>query len=101
MTWEYVTSAESDDKPGKTYAIDRREDGAMRCACERFRFTKGQIGTPGKTCKHLLAYQAAGGQEVFVQRLTQPSAPTRGTKVVGETFTFRRAITFGSMTGGR
>ncbi len=94
--WEHVTYAESDDKPGVEYEIMRRPDGFMKCACESFRFARGEFGTPSKTCKHIRTWRTGGdvanGQPVFVQRLVQPGPLVRGAKVAGETFTFRRAM---------
>lgn len=114
MTWTRVTFAESDAKPGKAYAIERREDGALRCACESFRFRRGEIGTVAKTCKHLDAFRALDfNAQLFASATTATaSVPTRtyrktargGTVVTEtrETFTFtRRAMNFGSVpTGG-
>ncbi len=85
--WTHVTFAESDSTPGEEYAIDRRVDGAWRCECLSFRFCKGRIGS-GKSCKHLRAWLGVEGAASTIEAVT--------VKATTETFTFRRAMRFGS-----
>ena len=105
--WTYVTSVESDTKPGKEYVIERRGDGAMRCACERFRFTRGEIGSTQKTCKHLLALNGMAAPVLASFKASQSVKETvrvaieSGGRSHMETFTFRRAISFDGSLGGR
>lgn len=92
MTWTYVTDVESDSRPGTFYAIKKRDDGTFGCACMAWRFNKA---TP-RTCKHLDAFRMA---HVGFDRHSTTLASTRPTiSVGGETFRFRRAISFGAIT---
>ena len=93
--WSGVTFAESDSEPGVEHAIERRPDGAHRCACMSFRFARGQVGSSSKSCKHLRAY--LGG--VIPPQAVAHLAPTVRT-VAGETFTFR-AMAFGGLRAAR
>lgn len=101
--WTFVTYAESDSEPGVEYVIDRRPDGAYRCACLSFRFARGLVGTPGKSCRHLRAYLAglAGDTAALMTAagLARP-ADVRTVRIAAETFTFRRAIAFGGLKAG-
>lgn len=88
--WTYLTYVESDTRPGTYYSIEARAgDGVLRCACHSFRFAPGQLGTPGKTCKHLVAYGAGAALNIFGKH-----GGTSSLKTAGETFTFRRAFSF-------
>lgn len=91
MTWTYITSVESDSTPGTQYQIKRRSDGALGCDCAAFRFSRGSIGL-GKRCKHVEAYLVG---EAVARNVTD-GRPERVEKqsYCGETFTFRRAISF-------
>lgn len=99
--WTHVTFSASDDKPGKEYEIERRWDGALRCSCESFRFKRGKLGTPAKTCKHMLALSASGRvpDDPLIAKGTAVTFTVKRetTKRTVETFTFRRAISFGGL----
>lgn len=108
MSWTHVTFAESDDKPGVEYEVERRADGAMKCGCMSFRFARGEFGSANKTCKHIREWSALAPSMVLdastpitrkvnvqVRRKTATGAPVVSAHV--ETFTFRRAITFGRL----
>lgn len=86
MTWTYVTDVESDSKPGTYYALKRRDDGVIGCACVAWRFNKQ---TP-RTCKHIDAWRAAQSTVSFTY-----APPVDRIAVGTEVFRFRRAISFG------
>ena len=91
--WEYLTSVESDSKPGRFYDIKRRlSDDVLGCACVSYRFCKGE-----KTCKHLDAYRL--GERVVAAVVNRGEVGRLVSQTVGgETFTFRRAISLKPLT---
>lgn len=108
VAWAHVTDVESDADPGTTYAIERRADGALRCACMAYRFCRGKQGDPAKTCKHIAAFTnaayTAGANSIVVRKSINDLAKARraGQPVTEtETFTLRRAITFEPLGSGR
>lgn len=89
--WEYVTSVESDSKPGERYRIQRRRsDGALGCDCHAFRFSHGAIGA-GKSCRHLAAFRLG---EHVIREVRATGGQVVSQSVAGEKFTFRRAMRF-------
>jgi hypothetical protein len=87
--WEHVAYVWSDSQPGKEYEVKRhRTTGALGCSCPAYRFVKGE-----KTCKHIEAYARVN----FTRDSTPLKCPRPSVSVGGETFTIRRAITFGEM----
>jgi hypothetical protein len=96
---EHVTFAASENDNGE-YEIARLPGGALACACMAYVFNKD---VP-KTCKHIGAYGAAAvsfSRHESVRRDAHGKLSPRPTITVGaETFTFRRAISFGALPTG-
>lgn len=103
VQWDYVTEVESDSEPGTWHEIKRRRtDGHLGCDCGRYRFAK----KANKTCQHIEAYRSLG---LTAQVLEAVGPASRAVEAVpayatarrgAETFTFKRAITFGSIPAG-
>lgn len=97
MKWTKVATVESDSERGKTYDIKRHPtSGAFGCGCTAYRFSRGV-----KTCKHLQALGLA--RSVFpaarpVEHFNRPPETVERVQLAGETFTVRRAITFGPLS---
>ena len=97
MTWEHVTYVASDSDPCAEYEIKRRtSDGQVGCSCMAYRFSKGV-----KSCKHMQAFLCSvvnanrpTPASVVRRSLTVPATLGRIESSNGETFTFRRAISF-------
>lgn len=93
--WTHVAFVESDSEPGVEHEIKRHADGRLGCACLSYRFARGE-----KTCKHLRAWRATsnlwvGGRgEVATAVRVTPGEIGAG----AETFTVRRAISFGAVS---
>jgi hypothetical protein len=92
MSWQHVAWVESDSEPGKRHEIKRRADGQLGCGCTAYRFSKGT-----KTCKHLRALGSITSDEA---RSRQKFERVQVRRLGAETFTVRRAITFGAIPGG-
>lgn len=84
--WTTVGEVASETDKGTTYAIKRAENGDLGCACASYRFAP----KTAKTCKHIEAWLA-------IKPVVQLHELVTGERVVvsGETFTVRRAISFG------
>ncbi len=50
--WELIDLIPS-DTTDEWYRIEQNRQGHRRCNCKNFRFCPGEIGTVGKTCKHI------------------------------------------------
>lgn len=47
------------ESSAKMYKVVRTDlGGHLMCSCMAFRFAKGEIGSPSKTCKHLKSIAA-------------------------------------------
>jgi len=53
VTYPVVALVPSDSNPLRSYKVSRRPEGLV-CSCMAFRFAHGELGSAGKTCKHLL-----------------------------------------------
>ena len=94
----HLTYAASEQDRSTEYEIATLPDGALACACMAFVFDQR---TP-KTCKHIGAYRAA--HVSFDRQSSVRREPRERITVGAETFTFRRAISFGAVPvakGGR
>jgi hypothetical protein len=61
-------------KGNSVYDIKRGRKG-LTCACMAFRFKKGEIGSPGKTCKHIeAAKKSCGGGYIVGLVVMEPRA---------------------------
>lgn len=96
--WVHVGEVESFTDSTERYEIKRRiADGHLGCSCLGYRFAKGV-----KTCKHLDAWTGQG-RVISVEPIARrPVATTHADTetridVRGETFTVRRAISFGGL----
>lgn len=84
----HLTFAESDERAGVEYEIAKLPDGNFACACMGFVFDKH---VP-KTCKHISAYAGVEPTGAFEGGTFSDAVVAQ---VAHETFTFRRAISFG------
>ena len=85
---QHVTYVESDQDAGKEYEIARLPGGNLACACHAYVFNRA---TP-KTCKHIEAFEA--GHVGAMAMIARADETTRRREHKGETFTFKRAISF-------
>jgi hypothetical protein len=98
----HLTFVDSDNLLGHEYEIARLPSGDLACACVAFAFNRR---TP-KTCKHIEAYQgldawAAKAATEAPENRHMPQSVVQA-KAAAETFTFRRAMSFGKIpTGGK
>jgi len=96
--WVHVGEVESFTDASERYEIKRRvADGHFGCACKGYRFSKGI-----KTCKHIDAWTGRGRVLSVHAIPPRPVAATHADtetriNVRGETFTVRRAISFGGL----
>ena len=96
MTWDSVADVESDSQRGVRYTIKRHPaTRRLGCSCMAYRFSPGSA----KTCKHIEVYRANPLTAAFEAAQSTLSVVHHD----GETFTFRRAISFGRVptTTGR
>ena len=92
MKWDHICYVESDSQPGRQYEISRRsKDQHLGCNCPAYRFAPGS----NKTCKHLDAYSLGEAIERSVSVTDGVPARTVKATIGRETFSFRRAISFG------
>ena len=102
MSWQHLADVVSDSEPGETHVIKQRSDGTLGCSCLSYRFKRGV-----KTCKHLEAFRLSLRSDVagaiVPVNYKENGVPAEYTLVRKkyqtterkETFTIRRAITFG------
>jgi hypothetical protein len=100
VQWDHVAYVESHSERGKEYEIKRRrQDGHHGCSCKSYQFARGIKG-----CKHLDAFFAhdSVGKQLAAVYAGRPEAARamhhpHPVVVQGETFTVRRAISFGAI----
>lgn len=87
--WGLLGTAESNTRPGIEYEIRRAPDGTLGCACMGWAMRKH--------CTHLDAWVAGSRAEASTKQAPGPTFNVRTVRTGGETFTIRRAISFGEI----
>lgn len=85
--WALLGTVASDSQPDTEYEIKRSPDGTLGCACMGWAIRKH--------CKHLDGYHASALPAKAVREVVAREQVR--VKVGAETFTVRRAISFGGL----